>query len=125
MYYPGYAPQARVLRELAKDAGVHVFTDSDAGFFHAGQHLLVLGAGPQPCVRRVRLPQRSTVYDVFAGRVIARRASEMALNMRADSTLFLFVGSGREVRRFRKAVARHAVDPRAWQWRTRRTLGID
>jgi len=75
---------ARLLRKLARDAGVHIYVDGDDTVY-ANASLLSLfvdNAG----TRTVRLPKRATVTDLFSGETIAEEATEFRVEMGGEST---------------------------------------
>ena len=75
---------ARLLRNLAIEAGAHVFVDSDDTVY-ANRSLLSLVVD-EAGIRHVHLPKAATVEDLFGGEVIAENASEFDVHMSAKST---------------------------------------
>lgn len=76
-----------LLRGIAREAGVHIY--SDAGdIVTANGHFLCLYA-PGGGTRTVRLPRAATVVDLIDGRVLAREAKEFPLEMAANTAVLL------------------------------------
>jgi hypothetical protein len=75
---------AELLRKFARDAGVHIYVDSDDTVY-ANQSLLALfvdQGGP----RTIRLPERATVEDLFSGVTVAEGATEFRVDMVGEAT---------------------------------------
>jgi hypothetical protein len=76
-----------LLRGIAREAGVHVYSDAD-DVVTANRNFLCLYA-PKGGKRTVRLPQRATVVDLIDGRTIARNVTEFELAMAANTSVLL------------------------------------
>lgn len=78
---------ASLLRGIAREAGVHIY--SDAGdVVTANRNFLALYA-PAGGKRMVRLPERATVVDLLDGRTIARNVTEFELEMAENTGVLL------------------------------------
>ena len=80
-----------LLREIARKAGVHVYSDHDEALYanHSFLGLHTRDAGP----RTIRFPQQTDVYDLFAERQVAKAADEITVDFPAHKTAFYFLGS--------------------------------
>jgi hypothetical protein len=76
-----------LLRGIARAAGVHIYSDAD-DVVTANRNFLCIYA-PKGGSRTVRLPQRATVVDLIAGRVIARNVTEFALALAENTSALL------------------------------------
>ncbi len=74
-----------LLRGIARDAGVHIYSDAD-DVVCANRHFLSLYA-PRGGTRTVHLPQRATVIDVLTGAVVAEDVSEFRLELPEHTTV--------------------------------------
>jgi hypothetical protein len=83
---------APVLRGIARWAGVHLYSE-DGDVLYATPELLsvhTVAGGP----REFRLPSKvEVVYDVFARKEVARRASSFRVTLPPASTALWFTGS--------------------------------
>ena len=81
---------ASMLRELARRAGVHIYSDADdivtAGNGVVGIH--ACGDGE----RRIKLPTRCRVSDCLSGGTLSVRSSECSIKMRKGETVLLRFG---------------------------------
>jgi hypothetical protein len=75
---------AGLLRKLAREAGVHIYVDSDDTVY-ANQSLLALfvdQGGP----RTIHLPEPATVEDLFTGKVVAEGTTEFQVDTPGETT---------------------------------------
>jgi hypothetical protein len=78
---------ASLLRGIAGQAGVHIYSDAD-DIVTANRNFLCIYA-PKGGKRIVRLPERATVVDLIDGRTIAENVSEFDLEMAPNSSILL------------------------------------
>ena len=83
---------AGVLRELARYAGAHVYTDEEDVFYASHNYVMLhtLRGGQ----KRVSLPRTADVYEAFTGRLVARGVSEFTDTVEAGSTNLYYYGPG-------------------------------
>lgn len=82
---------AVLLRNIARAAGCHVY--SDAGdVVYANRKVLAVYA-PSGGTRTIHLPHESKVVDLLENRTLAERAAEFPLTLAPNSTALLAVGS--------------------------------
>lgn len=74
-----------LLRGIARQAGVHIYSDAD-DVVCANRHFLSLYA-PRGGVRSVHLPQRATVIDALTGAVVAESVSRFRLELPEHTTV--------------------------------------
>jgi len=82
---------ASVLRGMAERAGVHVYNDQN-DILYANKSFLslyVVNAG----VRRIRLPERTDVYDVYTDTTVATNAITFDVELPAKHAVLYFLGS--------------------------------
>ena len=82
---------ASLLRAAARLAGCHLYVDTD-DVFYASRKFLVIheSAGPGP--RRIELPRAETVWDVFTGKRVCRRARSFDIDLGEHQTRAFFLG---------------------------------
>lgn len=84
IYSPGPVVSSKSLREVARIAGCHVYSDSDDPFFcnssYVALHSRTAGT------KRISLPRRCTVRDALTGELIARSAGRFAANFKRHET---------------------------------------
>jgi len=84
----------RVLRNSARAAGAHLYSDLD-DWIAASRSLLAVHAR-RDGERRFRLPRASDVVDAFTGTTVARRADGFRATLRRGETALYFVGDEAE-----------------------------
>ncbi len=75
---------ASVLRTLAREAGVHIYVDSDDTVYANRSLLSLFADAPGP--RTVRLPKPATVMDLLSGETVAANAREFGVQMEGETT---------------------------------------
>jgi hypothetical protein len=75
---------AQLLRRIAKDAGVHLYVESD-DLVYATRGLLAIHAG-EDGGKRIRLPRACDLYDPYGKKIDARETREFALEMKRGDT---------------------------------------
>ena len=86
-----------LLREIARDAGVHIYSEHDEALY-ANRSFIGIhshGAGP----RRLRFPQAVDLYDVFGDKQAARQVREFGVELPASTTAFYFLGTAEQWQR--------------------------
>ena len=78
---------AAVLRELAREAGVHIYTEHEDVIY--ASHNFVMLHTLRSGTKTVRLKQAARVLDAFTGEEIAPRADEVTFTMKAGETRLL------------------------------------
>ena len=90
VFYGSYFLELPVLRDLAKRAGVHIYSDAtdpmEAGGGFVTLHARFAGR------KTVRLPKRTSVYDVFAGKVVAKDVNEFSFDAPLHSSWLFYCG---------------------------------
>jgi len=81
--YSAVAPlHARFLRALAKEAGVHLYTDSPRTLLFAGPHCLTVGADEVGGAIAIRLPRPRTVVDLETGASLGQALRHFDVTLR-------------------------------------------
>ncbi|OGV68638.1 MAG: hypothetical protein A3K19_14830 [Lentisphaerae bacterium RIFOXYB12_FULL_65_16] len=80
-----------LLRGMAKFAGVHAYIDSTDVLF-ADRHFLAIHTGKDGMAGPVRLPSRTSVYDVFAGKPVADSAESVTVRIEPFATALYYLG---------------------------------
>lgn len=73
-----------VLRNIASEAGAHIYTDTDDAVAANDWMLCVCAASDGP--RTIRLPKRATVVDALSGETTAKDASHFEVDMKYGET---------------------------------------
>jgi hypothetical protein len=76
-----------LLRNIAREAGCHVYTDFLGQTFHCENYLGLFFHADGPC--RIRLPRPATVTDICTEAVLAKKASEVTVQAEIDKALLL------------------------------------
>ena len=83
-------PPPGVLRELARNAGVHIYSDSEdvlyADHNYVGLHTV------RAEEKMIHLPRRADVWEVYSGRQVVRDCTEFGDWMEAGSTHLYYYG---------------------------------
>ncbi len=74
-----------LLRNILKEAGVHIYSQNDADIIYANENYVGLhsGVGGE---KRVTLPRSYNVYDVYEKKLVAKNATEFSYLHTADDT---------------------------------------
>ena len=81
-----------LMRNIARFAGAHIYRDANDILF-ASRHFVAIHTGKEPATGPLRLRQRTAVYDVFGGRVVAESAETIPLNTEPYSTALYYLVS--------------------------------
>ena len=73
-------PSPAAYREMARSAGVHLYSDSDDCMVYVGRGLLAVHSGADG-ERTVRWPRKATFADAVTGELVARDVSWLKLNL--------------------------------------------
>ena len=79
-----------LLRNLARAAGVHIYSDS-GDVLHANDSFVMLHTGTAG-EKTIHLPRRSDVVEVYEGKVLFRDVESFTLDEAAETTRLLYVG---------------------------------
>ena len=83
-----------ILRAIAREAGVHIYVDTDE-FFNANNRVCVLHARDAG-EKQIRLPSPGDVYDLLKDRELGTGVSSVTVPLEAGETGIYFFGSKRE-----------------------------
>lgn len=79
------------LREVARRAGVHIYSDSDEPLYASRRYVALHTATGGP--RRIELPRTcATVTELFSGRVVGREANVIEDDLAGPSTVLYDLG---------------------------------
>jgi len=78
---------AAAWRELAREAGVHIFNEVDDSFYANSNFLSIHANGSGP--RTIRLPYRANVMDMFTEEIVWPNAKEFTYDFENGETLLL------------------------------------
>jgi len=81
---------AKILRNIAKYAGVHLYSES-GDILSANKNFLSLTTIRSE-YKRLKLPNRTSVYEVFNNRVVAENVTEFTEYVPASTTTLYFLG---------------------------------
>ena len=82
------------LMQLLKESGVHLFSETGDPL-EANDSLVVLHART-PGVKKIRLPRKADVLDVYSNRIIARNTDVFEFNAALHETKLFYYGSDTE-----------------------------
>lgn len=83
-----------LVREMAKLADCHIWVDSDDVVFAAKNYVAVHAASDGE--KRIKLPERASVLDVYQGRLLHEEAEEIKISMNKGETRLFYIGKGNE-----------------------------
>ena len=89
-----WRPDVKFLAEIARSAGVHLFSDTDDAV-EANDRLVSLHAR-RAGTKTIRLPRRTDVVDVFARKVVARNVDSFSFDAALHSSHLFYYGEDAE-----------------------------
>lgn len=81
---------AGLVREIARYAGCHVYSEEN-DVLYAGRSLLAVHAA-KPGPRALRLPEPVTVWDLYEQRIVSRDQSQFLADFPEPGTKVFFLG---------------------------------
>ncbi|MCL4506303.1 MAG: hypothetical protein M1140_09815 [Chloroflexi bacterium] len=81
---------AGVLRELARHAGVHIYSESE-DVMYADRHFIALHT-VRAGAKTIRLPHQASVWEAYSGRLVAAQCEEYIDHMEAGATHLYYYG---------------------------------
>ncbi len=94
IFYGGDVLKPDFLRQVAGEAGVHIYSTSD-DILYANTHFLTFHAATAGA-KSVELPAVGDVMDVFSGEVLARNTKTWRFHAALHETRVVFFGNARE-----------------------------
>lgn len=76
-----------IYREIARNAGVHIYAEEGDTLYANRSYLTLHGDGEG--LRTIRLPQKHTVMDVFTGETLGENVEKITARLQAGETLVL------------------------------------
>ena len=95
IFYGGALLDAAFVRKVAREAGAHIYNETDDNFA-AGNGIVSIHCS-RPGVKTVRLPKATDVVDLFSGEVLGRGVTEVSFPMKAFQTRVLITGDADEL----------------------------
>jgi len=89
IFYGGWQTDQRFIRDMLKKAGVFVYSDSNDPV-EANEKLFTLHAR-YAGTKKVRLPGKSTVLDVFGRRIVARGVDSFEFDAKLHETYLFYL----------------------------------
>jgi len=87
-------PTAEQLRQICREAGVHIYIDT-GDVVYANKSFLCIHVN-EGGNKKVRLPRKTDVYDLINSKELARRVKEFTFTAAPCSTSVFFLGSKRD-----------------------------
>jgi len=92
--WAGVSPlPAQFLRNVAREAGCHIYLDTDDVIYAGGPFVATHFRTPGP--RVVKLPSRFRIVDAISGEFAAQKAAEIKLNITSPTTRLWVLSPGR------------------------------
>lgn len=113
--YPGFVVPGAIIREIAAQAGVHIYSAGDNGFY-CNRHFMVVSAPLSGGRVTINLPAETQVWDIFAEQSINTSGSSFTIDMSPKSTSVFFTGTAAEVEKFKKLYSSSAYSNENWRW---------
>ncbi|MBR4124834.1 MAG: hypothetical protein IKR13_01405, partial [Victivallales bacterium] len=89
IFHGGAALEAQFVREVARQAGVHVYTDTDDNFFAGGNFLCIHSTSAG--TKTIRLPHRADAVEIYTGEIIGEDTDCLEFPMSALETKVFFL----------------------------------
>ena len=96
IFYGGALLDSKFLRKIARNAGVHIYCDTDDNLA-AGNGIVSIHC-KLPGVKTIRFPEPTDVVDLYTGEVLGRSVTEVKFPMKAFQTRVLITGNADELR---------------------------
>ena len=96
IFYGGAALDAAWLREVARSAGVHIYTETDDNFFAGGNFLCIHADSAGTKV--IELPRRTDAVEIYTGEVLGRNTDRLEFPMKAFETKVIQLGDAEAIR---------------------------
>jgi len=90
---------ATLARSICKAAGVHLYSAKDV-FLDASHHFLSITATDAGFKSSIKLPGKSSVYDIFNGKMVATDVNSFSADVLPLTTSLYYIGSDTEVKSF-------------------------
>ena len=97
IFYGGVALDAQFVREVARNAGVHIYTETDDNFFAGGKFLCIHADSTGEKV--IRLPQSADAVEIYTGEVLGRDTDCLMFPMKAFETKVIRLGDAERILR--------------------------
>jgi hypothetical protein len=88
VFYGSYYLELPVLRDIAKRAGVHIYSDATDPIEANGDFVTLHARFSGK--KTIRLPKRTSVYDVFGGKVVAKDVKEFSFDAPLHSSWLFY-----------------------------------
>jgi Beta-galactosidase len=76
----------KVLRNIAKVAGVHIYWDDTVASFQAGGDFICLHGENKGAKSTLKLPEKYDIYDAISGKLLKKSAKSIDLDLKARET---------------------------------------
>ena len=95
IFYGGVALDAPFLREVARSAGVHIYTETDDNFFAGGNFLCIHATSTGD--KTIRLPHRTDAVEIYTGEILGRDTDCLVFPMKVFETKVIVLGNSDEI----------------------------
>ncbi|MBP5300512.1 MAG: hypothetical protein J6Y80_03810, partial [Victivallales bacterium] len=95
VFYGGALLDTTLLRETAREAGVHIYMESGDNLFAGGQVLSLHAIVPG--TKTIRLPRSTDAVELYSGEVLGRNTDTLAFEMAAFETKVILLGNADEI----------------------------
>ncbi len=86
-----------LLREIARDAGVHIYAENDDAFYANGAYICINANGYG--TRTIRLPRPSAVRDLIQNKPVATQGGVIELNLKDKQTALFSIEEATETKK--------------------------
>ena len=83
------------MREIARQAGVHIYTETDDNFFAGGDFLCIHADSTGE--KTLRLPRRTDAVEIYTGEVLGRDTDCLVFPMKAFETKVIRLGDAERI----------------------------
>ena len=95
IFYGGVALNAQFVREVARQAGVHIYTETDDNFFAGGDFLCIHATSTGE--KTIRLPHRTDAVEIYTGEILGRNTDCLVFPMKAFETKVIRLGDAERI----------------------------
>jgi hypothetical protein len=94
-------PSAKIWRAIAKNAGVHLYSDHEGDIIYQNESFLCIHV-KEKGTRNIKLRHKADVINVFTNEEIGENVNSFSINMKEKSSMLFFLGSKKNWRSLTK-----------------------
>ncbi len=95
IFYGGAALTSQFVREIAREAGVHIYTETDDNFFAGGNFLCI--HSDSTGTKTICLPYPTDAVEIYTYEVLGRQTDRLEFPMKALETKVILLGDAKRI----------------------------